>query len=173
MPQARFPKPSFAALLASYSTDPESVHDCPFLYKKNPVSVNTCALRMGEALVISTGLIASREAITALTRGSGNGRSFLLGPYGYAANLCPHGISRGPRDLGDFLRGQWGSPERSWDAQAAPDTAPDDAMGLTGVVVFVGIPGYAGQGHVDLWNCDAPVGHAYWNVKKSFLWKLA
>ena len=44
MPAMTFPKPAFRTLVASYSTDPESVHDCPAIHTKNPVNVNTCAI---------------------------------------------------------------------------------------------------------------------------------
>jgi len=173
MPSPRFPQPAFDALVAAYSTDPESVHDCPAIHTRDPVNVNTCAIRMGEALLLASGLAADRDAIAAITRGAGNGRSFLLGPYGYRALLCPHGVSRGARDVADFLRDQWGSATRSWPAQSADDASPDDAQGITGVVAFVGIPGYSGQGHVDLWTGDGPVGHAYWSSQHIYLWRLA
>lgn len=89
----RFPKPSFDALVLNYDTRPESVHDCPFIYRKNPVSINTCAVRMSEALVLANGLVESREALTALTNKAGDGKRQLLGKFGYLANLCLHGLS--------------------------------------------------------------------------------
>jgi hypothetical protein len=168
----QFAKPSFATLVESYDTDPESVHACPLIHTKNPVNVNTCAIRMGEALAIANGLAESREAIAALTHINGNGHTFLLGPYGYRALLCPHGVSRGAHDVADFLTTQWGPPSRTWTAQVDGETSPEDAQGLTGVIAFMGIPTYAGQGHVDLWNGDAPVGHQYWNSRQILLWEL-
>jgi len=168
----QFSKPSFDALLASYDTDPESVHACPFIHTRDPVNVNTCAIRLGEALVLAAGLVADRDAIAALTRGSGDGRAFLLGRYGYRALLCPHGISRGAHDVADFLRAQWGEPSVRWDAQEEGQTAPDDAKGRKGVIAFVGIPSFGGQGHIDLWNDDGPEGHQYWNSREILLWEL-
>jgi hypothetical protein len=173
---ARFPKPSFDALVTSYETERDSVHDCPGLYGKKPIPphINTCALRVAEALVLANGLVASRDAITALTARAGNGKAFLLGPYGYAANLCPHGIARGPRDLAHFLRQQWGDPDRTWPAQKGGEgSRPDDARGERGVMAFVKIPSYEGQGHIDVWNGDAAIGHAYWNAAEILLWRLA
>jgi hypothetical protein len=167
-----FPKPVFQTLVASYSTDPESVHDCPTIHTKNPINVNTCAIRMGEALVLANGLVESREAITALAHG-GDGRRFLMGPYGYPALLCPHGVARGAHDLATFLREQWGAPDASWGPQASEDAAPDDVQGLFGVVAFINLPGFSGQGHIDLWDGGAPVGHAYWNAAQILLWTLA
>jgi hypothetical protein len=170
----RFPKPTFENLLANYSTDRESIHACPLLYRKEnlPPSINTCALRISEALVIANGLVESREAISALTRNYSNGRAFLMGPYGYRANLCPHGIGRGARDVSDFLRQQWGSPSLTWTAQEDGTVAPPDIDGLTGVIAFAKLPGYAGQGHVDLWNQTGAVGHAYWNAQNIYFWRL-
>jgi hypothetical protein len=166
----RFPKPSFDALVASYETDPESVHDCPHIHTRNPINVNTCAIRMGEALVLANGLVGSRDEIAALR---GNGRALLLGAYGYRASLCPHGISRGAGDVAEFLREQWGSPLLTWTAQATRDGASADAFGLRGVISFIGIPTFReGQGHIDLWNGDAPVGHQYWDAAKISLWKV-
>jgi hypothetical protein len=168
----QFSKPSFDALLESYDTDPESVHACPFIHTKDPVNVNTCAIRMGEALVLATGLVADRDAIEALTRGAGDGHAFLLGHYAYRALLCPHGISRGAHDLADFLRAQWGDPTRCWTAQETNEAAPGDAQGRKGLIAFVGIPTFGGQGHIDLWSDDGPVGHQYWSSKQILLWEL-
>jgi hypothetical protein len=170
----RFAKPSFERLVANYKTERESVHACPFLYNKEKLSpaINTCALRMAEALVIANGLVETREAITAITSRPERGRAHLLGPYGYRANLCPHGIARGARDLSDFLRQQWGSPSHTWSAQADALAAPSDAQGLTGVMAFIKLPRYTGQGHIDLWNGTAAVGHSYWNAEKIYLWRL-
>jgi hypothetical protein len=168
----QFSRPSFDALLASYETDPETVHACPFIHTKDPVNVNTCAIRLGEALALSAELVADRDAIEALTRGSGDGHAFLFGRYGYRALLCPHGISRGAHDLADFLRAQWGEPTRRWVAQEGVEAAPDDAQGLKGVIAFVEIPTFGGQGHIDLWNDDGPVGHQYWSAREILLWEL-
>ena len=164
----KFPKPAFADLLASYKTEPESVHDCPRLYTK-PVSINTCAIRITEALAIANRLIASRAKISQLNRGGGDGSAFLLGKYHYKANLCPHGIGRGAADVAYWLREQWGAPTFEW---KKPDSAPDKLSDLTGVLSFIKIPGYDGQGHMDVWNKSDAVGHAYWDSAKVFFWKL-
>lgn len=166
-----FPRPSFDALVLNYDTRPESVHDCRFIYRKNPVSINTCAIRMSEALVIAGGLVPSREAITALTDKPGNGKRLLLGKHGYAANLCPHGCARGAGDLAGFLRQQWGAPSLSWAARKET-TPPQEVMGQAGVVAFVKVATYEGQGHIDLWNETGPVGHAHWDALEVFFWRL-
>jgi hypothetical protein len=36
----------------------------------------------------------------------------------------------------------------------------------------VKIPGYSGQGHMDVWNRTAPVGHACWDSQKVLFWKV-
>ena len=168
----RFPKPSFDALVLNYDTRPESVHDCPFIYRKNPVSINTCAVRMSEALVLANGLVSGRESVTALTNKAGDGKRQLLGKFGYLANLCPHGMARGARDLADFLRQQWGTPSLSWSGRKEK-TPPEEVMGQTGLVAFIKLPTYVGQGHIDLWNATSTVGHDHWDALKVYFWKLA
>ncbi|MBK8252901.1 MAG: hypothetical protein IPK82_09555 [Polyangiaceae bacterium] len=165
----RFPKPAFEDLVANYNTDAETVHDCPRLYAKNPITINTCAIRITEALVIANGLIANRTKISGLTTKGGNGKEFLLGKYGYRANLCPHGIGRGATDVGYFLTEHWGKPTHTW---LAPMEAPKEIADLTGVLCFVKIPGYSGQGHMDVWNRTDAVGHAYWNSQKVLFWSV-
>jgi hypothetical protein len=167
-----FPRPSFDALALNYDTDPESVHDCPFIHRKNPINVNTCAIRMAEALVIANGLVASRAAIAALTDKGGNGKGLLLGPRGYRGNLCPHGVARGAGDLTEYLRQQWGAPALTWSGRKEL-TPPAEILGQTGLVAFLQVPSYAGQGHVDLWNATSAVGHDHWDALTIYFWTLA
>jgi hypothetical protein len=169
-------KPAFEELKASYRVDPASVHDCPRIYTKTDgiPDANTCAIRFSEALVIALGLIDSRKAIGDLGRGSsrlgasGNGKTRLLGPYGYKNLLCPHGIARGARDMAYFLKEQWGKPAEF----ARPREAPKDMIGKTGAVSFITIDGYSGQGHMDLWDKTAAVGAAYFDCAKCWFWQL-
>jgi hypothetical protein len=171
--RVKFPKPRFSDLLTHYDTEPESTHICPRLISR-PVVINTCAIRISEGLVLANGLARSRAAITALTSKAGTGKSFLLGKYDYKANLCPHGIGRGASDVGYWLREQWGRPTYTWEN---PGGVPTElAVGdppLTGVLCFIKIPGYEGQGHMDVWNESAPVGHASWDAAKILFWKLS
>lgn len=207
----KFPKPAYADLFDNYERNALTVHDCTRLYRKSGGTVyvrghgpasgkpadellqfNTCAARLSEALVISLELVASRAAITALTRRGGNGKSFLLGKYDYRNNLCPHGIARGARDLAYFLRDQWGNPTMSWkrtassalsvasDPEEEHDTTfdyPTKLAGQTGVIAFIKIPGYDGQGHMDLWNkTDLRANTGSWprygNSQKVWFWRL-
>ncbi len=165
----RFAKPSFDQLLKNYNVEPETVHDCPRIYTKNPVNINTCAIRITEALVIANGLIENRVKIGALTTKGGDGKGFLLGKYNFRANLCPHGIGRGATDVGYFLVEHWGKPNHTF---LAPGEMPKELDGLTGVLCFAKIPGYSGQGHMDVWNKTAAVGHAYWDSQKVMFWKV-
>jgi hypothetical protein len=168
-PAKRFSKPRFDLLLASYKTDPESVHPCAILNPTDkPDGINTSAARMSEALCIASGIAADRLQIRA---GQKKGDDYpLLGGYGYRlfGNLCNHGIARGARDLGEFLGHQWGQPQ----AFSKLSEAPAELSGRTGVLCFVKIPGYDGQGHVDVWNKQGCVGHAYWDSAKTWFWEL-
>lgn len=170
-PILRFTKPKFADLLTNYRTEPTSVHDCK-LIDPTQDAINTCAARMSEALVLANGIVATRAAIGNLGTGKGDGAAFLLGKYGYGrfGKLCPHGIGRGAQDVAAFLAHHWGSRSQGWPAQAS---APDAAKGKKGIIVFMKIPGFSGQGHIDLWNDDAAVGHAYWDAETIWLWVIA
>ena len=35
------------------------------------------------------------------------------------------------------------------------------------------IPGFSGQGHIDLWNDDKAVGHEYWGAETIWMWVIA
>ncbi len=177
----KFPKPTFQSLLDNYQTGPGTVHDCPRIYSKdaenNTASVNTCAIRMSEALVIANGLIADRAAIAALDKGKDRKAPHLLANYEYKNNLCPHGIARGARDLAYFLQEQWGKPTKTWEKLVKNSDGvvepPKEIIGLTGVVAFVKLLDYPSvQGHMDLWNKERAVGDAYFYAEKVMIWKL-
>lgn len=169
-PIDKLPKPKFASMLSNYKTQPTSVHDCK-LIDPTQDAINTCAARMSEALVIAAGLVKSRAEIGNLGNGKGDGTSYLLGKYGYGrfGKLCPHGIGRGAQDVAAFLAHHWGSRTRGWTAQ---EKAPDNVKGKKGIIVFMKIPGFSGQGHIDLWNDDKAVGHDYWNAETIWMWDL-
>jgi hypothetical protein len=169
-PIAKLAKPKFAELLAHYKTLPSSVHNCR-LIDPTKDAINTCAARMSEAVVLALKLAASRAEIGNLGNGKGDGTTFLLGKFGYGrfGKLCPHGIGRGPQDLAAFLVHHWGARTRGWQARPA---APDDAQGKKGIIAFLKIPGYRGQGHIDLWNGDHAVGDDYWNAATIWMWDI-
>ena len=177
---ANFPKPGFAVLESSYRRSSMSVHECRLLDPTQPETRNTCAARMSEALVIANALVRSREDISALGRGQGtergrgDGGGYLLGTYGYLrhGHLCPHGIGRGAQALGAFLARHWGPRSLGWNAQASRTSAPAEIQGKNGVVLYARIPTFTGEGHIDLWKGNAPVGEAYWDAQTIWFWEL-
>ncbi len=184
----KFPKPIFDELKRHYDERPESVHDCSRIYRKKTAEadVYTSATRMCEALVLAVRLVVARADIAALNELGGNGRRFLLGNFGYKANLCPHGLGRGARDVSYFLQDHWGRPTKEWaEVSTTRDTADKDAgadaqatairgdlRGQTGIVGFYGISGFPGQGALSLFERDQFIGNAYWNCRKITFWKL-
>jgi hypothetical protein len=167
----RFPKPRFSELVTSYRKESNSVHECK-LIDPTTDGINTCAARMSEALVLANHLAADRAAIAHLGNGRGSGRTYLLGKLGYSdfGKLCPHGIGRGAQDLGAFLAHHWGPRTLGWKAQTE---APDEIKNKTGILLFARLPDFDGQGHIDLWNKTAAVGHAYWSAQTIWFWQLA
>ncbi len=170
----KFAKPPFQRLLDSYQTSPLTAHDCPRVYAKDTeaaaASLNTCAIRMSEALVIANGLARDRMEIAGLDSGGKRHFSHLFANYSYKNNLCPHGLARGARDLAYFLQEQWGRPTKVWEK---PVEQPKDLAELTGVIAFVKLRDDPSvQGHVDLWNKSAAVGQAFFNAETVLLWKL-
>ena len=161
----RFPKPPFEDVLKAYRTDPETVHTCAILNPTpGPDGINTCAARMSEALCLANKLVGDRVAVT--QNRVKNDVYPLLGGYGYRVygNLCSHGIARGARDLGEFLVRAWGAP-KEWVKKELSEPPPE-IIGKRGVVCFIKIPGYGGQGHIDLFNENGCVGSGYWNSER-------
>jgi hypothetical protein len=172
----KFAKPVFSELLSNYRTDAASCHACAVI-DPTQSTVNTCACRMSEALVLTNGLVKDRLEIAKLGNGKGDGTAFLLGKYGYGTSantgrLCPHGIGRGAQDVASFLKYHWGMRTLGWAAQPTHESAPANVQGKTGIVAFLTIPGFDGQGHIDLWNKTACVGHGYWASKGIWFWQL-
>lgn len=178
MGSAKFAKPTFADLEQNHKTDASSVHACRVI-DPTEASVNTCACRMSEALVITNGLVADRAEIARLGTGKGDGLSYLLGKYGYGSyassgRLCPHGIGRGAQDLGAFLKHHWGPRSMGFGPQATHETPPPGIIGKRGVVCYIKIPGFSGQGHIDLWEKTSPGlnRHSYWASQAIWFWEL-
>jgi hypothetical protein len=181
----KFEKPIFDELQLEYQADPESVHDCSRIYRKDPeIDVTASAVRMSEALVLANRLVRTRADISALTSEGGSGDGFLLGRYGFKANLCPHGLARGARDLAYFLQDHWGRPTLTAEEfdyhtteVAGGGLTPLDLVkarfrDLTGIIGFFRIDGFAGQGHIDVWDGSRTAGKAYWSCRKVIFWKL-
>jgi len=141
-------RPSFSKLKKNYKVKSTEHHTCSMLFP------NTCAIRMSEALVKTDAKFLDKFKIS-------------------AKNKCPHGYIRGAQDLGAILAktSVLGKRDIGWSAQAN-GKPPADAIGKTGIVCYMNIPGYGGQGHIDLWNKKVPVGQAYWKAKTIWMWEL-
>ncbi len=81
----KFAKPIFSELLSNYRTDAASCRACAVTDPTQP-TVNTCACRMSEALVLANSLVKDRLEIAKLGNGKGDGTGFLLGKYGYGTS---------------------------------------------------------------------------------------
>ncbi|REL26684.1 hypothetical protein DXX93_08920 [Thalassotalea euphylliae] len=138
-------RPSFSAVKKHYKTNPSSIHSCSMYFP------NTCAIRMSEALSAASESTKARIS-------------------GFPRNKCPHGYLRGAQDLGAALRSAWGTRDFGWSGSGA---TPKTAMGVQGVICFMNIPGFGGQGHIDLWDKDHAIGSEYWDAGTIWLWKLA
>ena len=143
-------KPAFATLKSNYRTKPDQIHHCPTM-----VFPDTCAIRMSEALVTTNA-------------------AFLDAFKSSRNNVCPHGYMRGAQDLAAVLSGPrvFAQRDYGWSAQADKTAAPAEAQGVKGIVCYMKIPGFDGQGHIDLWDGKKPVGHARWDAQTIWLWKL-
>ena len=141
-------KPSFATLKANYRTQSSQIHACSMAFP------NTCAIRMSEALV------RTNAAFTAVFKASGK-------------NVCPHGNVRGAQDLGSILQSSAGFGMRNfgWNGTASGEP-PKTASGEKGIVCYMKIPGFDGQGHIDLWDGSNAVGSSYWNALTIWMWTL-
>jgi len=137
-------RPSFAAVKKHYRTNPSSIHTCSMYFP------NTCAIRMSEALSAASESTKARIS-------------------GFPRNQCPHGYLRGAQDLGAALKTAWGVRDFGW---AASSGAPKTSTGVQGVICFMNIPGFGGQGHIDLWDKDHAIGDAYWDAGTIWLWRL-
>ncbi|MDA8708717.1 type VI secretion system amidase effector protein Tae4 [Hellea sp.] len=138
----------FVKLKDNYSTDSTSVHRCSINFP------NTCAIRMSEAIVKAEPKYL--DIFKAAT-----------------INKCPHGYIRGAQDLAKVLssRSALGPRSFGWGAQPS-GKRPANATGKKGIVCFMNIPGFSGQGHIDLWNDTVPVGSDYWDSETIWMWKL-
>jgi len=141
-------KPSFTTLKSNYTTDSTNIHTCSMHFP------NTCAIRMSEALFKTNS-------------------KFLDEFKKSGKNKCPHGYMRGAQDLASILAQPQvlGIRTKGWNAQVN-GSAPKDAGNKTGIICYMNIPGFNGQGHIDLWDNGMPIGDEYWDAKTIWLWAL-
>jgi hypothetical protein len=119
------------------------IHSCPDISS----SPNQCAVRLSRALIAA---------------------GMPMSP-GYPGNLCAHGYARGAQDLGAFLKIKWGTYEYGF---SAPGSAPSQIAGKQGVIMFANIPGFSGQGHIDLWDGSKTKSGEYWDADPIWFWTL-
>jgi len=142
-------RPSFRKLRSNYKKRSREIHTCSMHFP------NTCAIRMSEAFVRS------------------NDR-FLEVFKKSIKNKCPHGYIRGAQDLGAILAkpSVFGVRDFGWNAQKNRSTPPSDADGKKGIVCYMKIPDFSGQGHIDLWDGTKPIGQEYWDAETIWMWVL-
>ena len=135
-------KPSFSRLWSAYSSQN---HSCSMTLP------NQCAIRMSRALIAA-----------------GWPKNTFKG-HMYTGKTCPHGFARGAQDLAAYLRRVWGNRDLGW---AAPGKTPSSADGEQGLIVFMNIPTFGGQGHIDRWNGSTTKTGDYWDSETIWLWRL-
>jgi len=142
-------RPNFISLKTKYKLNSIEIHKCSMYFP------NTCAIRMSEALV------AVNSNFLEIFKNSGK-------------NVCPHGYVRGAQDLAAILakRSVFGPRDIGWTGKQTGGSMPSNVVGKKGIICYMNIPGYSGQGHIDLWNNSNPVGAAYWDAKTIWMWKL-
>lgn len=122
-------------------------HVCPDV----ATSENQCAIRLSRAMIDAG-----------------------IGLSGYTGNVCRHGYARGAQDLGAYLRRQWGVFDLGF---SNPGTMPTALASRYGVIMFANIPGFSGQGHIDLWDGSQSLCGSgacpYWQADPIWFWELA
>lgn len=137
-------KPHFASVKSHYKLTSKS-----FINSGGCNYANTCAVRL------SSTLIAANPAFK---------KVFSKAP----GNICgPHGNMRGAQDLASILRTSFRGIDQS------PKSAKD-INGKKGIVCFMNISNYGGQGHITLWDKTHSVdGGEYWDSSSPiWFWKL-
>lgn len=141
-------KPTFSQLDKHYNTNSRYIHTCTMQF------TNTSAIRMCEALAAT-----DRQFFDAFVKST--------------KNKCPHGYIIDAIDLATILSQPHllGVRNHSWKAQSNGN-APASAHGKHGIISYMDIPGYAAQGHIDLWTNNSPVGDEFWEARSIWLWTL-
>jgi hypothetical protein len=98
-------------------------------HKCNIQFSDTCAIRLSEALFAVD-------------------NNFLQEFKKSGKNVCIHGYVRGAQDLAAILHNIWGNRDLGW---SKPNTIPSTIIGKNGVICYMNIPEFRGQGHIDLW----------------------
>lgn len=142
-------RPYFSSLKRNYSSN-RPTHECNMHFP------NKCAIRMSEALVKTNS-------------------HFLRYFKQSMKNKCPHGYIRGAQDLASILAKSivFGVRDLGWNSQGSRHNIPSNAKGKKGIICYMNIPSFSGQGHIDLWaGFTEPSGQYYWNLETIWLWTL-
>lgn len=135
-------RPAYETVNGSYPS--EQLHEpCPDV----TTSENHCALRLSIALA---------------------GAGFTIG-NDFTANKCRHNYARGASDLAAYLRTKWGNRDFGF---ASPGSLPQSLNGKKGIILFETIPGFNGQGHIDVFNGTSGKTGTYWNAAVIWFWEL-
>lgn len=142
-------KIDFSKLMNSYTTDPTNIHKCSMYFP------NTCAIRMSEAIV------KAEPKYLDIFKAS-------------SQNKCAHSYIRGAQDLASILAKPTalGPRKYGWSGNSS-SKAPTNVIGKKGIVCFMKIPGYSGQGHIDIWDKTAAIGSDYWDAETIWMWELS
>lgn len=148
-------RPDFDTLKDNYRTGPQQHHGNgnDIARSCNIRISNSCAIRMSEALY------RTNDKWKEVFQNS-------------AVLVCREGMVRGAQGLGRVLRDNWGVRDLGWKGKNLNGNAPTAINGKQGVVCYMNIPGYTGEGHVDLWDKNGPVGSEYWGAETIWFWKL-
>ncbi|MBX3471817.1 MAG: type VI secretion system amidase effector protein Tae4 [Planctomycetes bacterium] len=111
---------------------------------------NTCAIRVSRTLNLSGQPIKPAEGL--LTVRGGDGKRYALRM----------------KELTNYLKARWGKPQVS---VKKPNGDKSKFDGKKGVISFLGIPGYTGGGHIDLWDGAQTQTGDYFDSNEVLLWE--
>lgn len=160
----RLPKPTFDVMEKAYLASKTCLHLCPVA---TPVdsgfSRDESAVRLCEALLVATNVVAQRSEIT-------RSDTQLLGDFSFAlyGRMCPHGVGFEADALSRFCAAEWGDPLKFTDGASAQARL----RSKTGVIYFAGHQGRGSRTHIDLWNGSQCLGEAHWDASEILFWEL-
>ncbi|WP_407029484.1 hypothetical protein [Vibrio harveyi] len=98
---------------------------------------------------------------------------FLTALKNSSKNKCPHGYLRGGTRSSCSARFSK-SLRNTYTRLDKPSkwATASNAIGKKGIVCYMNIPDFSGQGHIDLWDGTKAVGDAYWEAKTIWMWTL-
>lgn len=143
-------KPKYSEVEAGY---PKSVEGVPAKHKNCKdvgTSNNHCALRVS---------IAFEKA------------GLKIDSSKFSGKLCEHGYARGASDLAAYLARTDVFGPRDF-GFTKPEKLPAEIKGKKGVILFENIPGFTGQGHIDVFDGEKSQTGDYWNAQTVWFWEL-